>query len=215
LKLTIYKGRLIISVIFLIVLSVTITTCRYAGSWLVKNNTPNHVDAMVILMGSIPDRVLQATDLYKIGVSDKVLIVEESMGAYQALEARGAHIISNTMQAHNALISLGIPAESITILPGDAHSTQQESLIVREYLSENPGIHTLLLVTSAEHTRRASIIFDNAFRKNGLQVKIFSSPSKYTGFRAAGWWKHKEEIQAVLGEYVKLINFWIFDRQRL
>jgi uncharacterized SAM-binding protein YcdF (DUF218 family) len=158
---------------------------------------------------------LQAADLYKEGVTGKVLIVEENMGPYQALEARGAHIISNTIQARNAAISLGIPAASITILPGDAQSTQQEALIVREYLSKTPVIHTLLLVTSAEHTRRASIIFTKAFSKSGLQVKVYSSPSKYTYFRATGWWKHKEEIQAVLGEYVKLLNFWLLDRRKL
>jgi uncharacterized SAM-binding protein YcdF (DUF218 family) len=194
---------------------VSLTTCQQAGTWLVKNDTPNHADAMVILMGNIPDRVLQAADLYKEGVAGKVIIVEESMGSFKKLEERGAHIISNTAQAQNAAISLGIPADSISILPGDARSTQQEALLVREYLSKTPGIHTLLLVTSAEHTRRASVIFTKAFSKAGMQVKVFSSPSKYTNFRATGWWKHKEEIQAVLNEYVKLFNFWLFDRRKL
>ncbi len=209
------RSRLIFTAGLCILILLLATTCRRAGTWLVKEDTPVHADAMVILMGSIADRVLQASDLYHAGVAGKVIIVEESMGAYAALEARGAHIISNTIQARNAAIALGIPADSIVTIVGDARSTQQEATIVRNYLQDKPGIKTLLLVSSAEHTRRASLIFRTAFEKSGKSVTIFSSPSKYTGFRAKDWWIHKEEIQAVLGEYVKLLNFWLLDRQRL
>jgi len=192
-----------------------VTTCYRAGTWLVKDDAPVHADAMVILMGSIADRVLQAADVYQKRLAGKVIIVEESMGAYKELEARGVHIISNTIQVRNAVIALGIPADSIIILPGDARSTQQEALIIRKYLANKPGMDTLLLVSSAPHTRRASIIFEKAFGKTGTPVIFYCSPSKYSNFRGNGWWKHKEEIQAVLSEYVKLLNFLFIDRRRL
>jgi hypothetical protein len=48
---------------------------------------------MVILMGSISDRVLQAENVYKKGLADEIIIVEESMGAYKALNAKGVQII--------------------------------------------------------------------------------------------------------------------------
>jgi len=215
LKISFNKGKLALSFILLVVVSASVATCRKAGTWLVNNDTPKHADAMVILMGNIPDRVLQAGDLYNKGIAGKVIIVEESMGAFKALEARGAHIISNTMQARNAAISLGIPADSIFILPGEARSTQQGAVIIREFLSKRTDIDTLLLVSSAPHTRRASIIFRKAFEANGNHVSVCSSPCRYTNYRGAGWWKHKEEIQAVLGEYVKMVNFWLFDKRRL
>jgi len=44
---------------------------------------------------------------------------------------------------------------------------------------------------------------EEAFRKHIQQLQ------------AVGWWKYKEEIQSVLGEYVKLVNFWLFDLQKL
>lgn len=209
------KRRILISSILLTAVVVSVTTCRKAGTWLVKNDTPAHADAMVILMGNIPDRVLQAVDLYNKGIAGKVIIVEESMGSFKKLEERGAHIISNTMQARNAAISLGIPADSITILPGSARSTQQEAIILREYLANRTGIDTLLLVTSAPHTRRASIIFTKVFEAKGNKVLICSSPSIYSRYNGVGWWKHKEEIQAVMEEYVKLMNFWLFDIRKI
>ena len=166
-------------------------------------------------MGNIPDRVLQAADLYNRGVADKVIIVEESMGAFKKLEERGVHIISNTMQARNAAVSLGIPADSIIILPGFARSTQEEAIIIREYLAKANGIDTLLLISSAPHTRRASLIFRKAFEANANKVLVCSSPSKYSGYTGKGWWKNKEGIQTVVMEYLKMGNFWIFEGRKL
>ncbi len=209
------RKRIFYSVIFLILILVSVTTCRNAGTWLVKKDPPAHADALVLLMGSIPDRVLEASDLYKAGLTDRVVIVEESMGAYRELEARGAHIISNTQQCRNAAIALGIPSESIVVLPGDACSTQQEAIIIRDYIKNRNGIDTILLVTSSDHTRRASMIFEKAFEKSGMQVVVYSCPSKYSKYNGKGWWKQKEGIQVVLFESVKIANFLFIEKYRL
>jgi uncharacterized SAM-binding protein YcdF (DUF218 family) len=209
------KSRIFIfGVLFIIIISY-VGSCRKAGQWLVKEDEPVNADAIVILMGTIPDRVLQTADLYKQGLARKVIIVEASMGAYKALKVRGAHIISNTEQVRNALVAIGIPADSIIILPGDATSTQMEAMIIREYLKNKPVIDTILLVSSAQHTRRASMIFKTAFRNSEKPVYILCSPSTYTNFDAKNWWRSKEGIQTVLMEYVKMANFVLFDRREL
>ena len=92
--------------------------CRGVGKWLVKEDIPEQADAMALLMGGFLDRVLQAVDLYHDGKAGRLIIVEESMGPFSTLESRGADIISNTQQARNSAIALGIPADSITTLPG-------------------------------------------------------------------------------------------------
>lgn len=209
------RNRIIYSGIFLIFILVSVTTCRNAGTWLIKKDNPVRADALVILMGSIPDRILEAADLYKAGLADRVVIVEESMGAYRELETRGAHIISNTQQCRNAAIALGIPSENIIVLPGDARSTQQEAIKVREYMKARPGIDTILLVTSSNHTRRASMLFEKAFNKSGMQIVVYSCPSKYSNFNGKGWWKQKENIQVVLFEYIKIANFLFIEKYRL
>jgi uncharacterized SAM-binding protein YcdF (DUF218 family) len=170
---------------------------------------------MVMLMGSIPDRVLQVSDLYNKRLADKVIIVQESNGSSKELEIRGVHLISSTKQCKDALITLGIPDENIIILPGDARSTQQEATILRDYLKTHPEIDTLTLVSSSDHTRRASMIFEKALNQKGMSVVILCSPSKYTGYTGQGWWKDKEGIQTVLMEYIKMFNFWMFEGKRL
>jgi uncharacterized SAM-binding protein YcdF (DUF218 family) len=170
---------------------------------------------MILLMGSIPDRVLEAADLYKERKAGKLIIVEEYMGAFLALESKGVHIISNTQQCRSAAIALGIPPDSITVLPGFAQSTQEEALIVRQYLNSKTGIKAITLVSSSCHTRRAAWIFSKAFEKASLPVTVYSSPSRYTQYSGIAWWKHKEEIQVVIQEYVKMLDFLLFDIHKL
>jgi len=209
------KSRLIFFVLIIFLIVFYTGGCRRAGRWLVKEELPVHADAMVILMGNIPDRVLQAVDLYHEGRAGRVLIVHESMGPFRTLEARGANIISSTNQARNACIALGIPADSITVLPGDARSTQDEAIVVRDYMSRCATMDTLLLVSSAPHMRRASMTFKAAFRDSETPVFIGCSPSAYSNFNADRWWREKEGIQTVLSEFVKIGSFVVFEKKKL
>ena len=137
------------------------------------------------------------------------------MGANRALEERGVKLISNSTQVKDAMQSLGIPSDSILILPGDAASTRMEAEIVRSYLQTQTGIDTLLIVTSAGHTRRAFKIFKAAFVALEEPPVVYCSPSIYTDFQAEKWWRSKEGIQDVVREYMKLTNFVLFERREL
>lgn len=190
-------------------------SCRKLGSWLVKSDDPVHADAMILLMGSFSERVLQTADLYTEQVAGKVLIVEEGMGAKGILEERGFQIISNSTQARNALITLGIPADSISILPGDATSTRMEALSCKDYLRKQAGIDTLLLVTSTDHSRRAYKVFKAALSPLDPSVVLLCSPSAYSDFDAEKWWRSRDDIQEVIMEYLKLVNFTLFERREL
>ncbi|RLD91702.1 MAG: hypothetical protein DRJ29_13765 [Bacteroidetes bacterium] len=209
------RKRIYILAVLTVILILAVGSCRKAGTWLVKADNPPHADVMVMLTGSISDRVLQTADLYNEGVATRLWIVEEGMGASRALEARGVKLISNTTQVKSAMITLGIPADSIRIVPGDAASTRMEAEIVRSYLHSQTGIDTLLLVTSAAHTRRAFKIFKAAFSPLDEPPVVCCSPSTYTDFHPEKWWRSKEDIQEVVNEYMKLTNFVFFERREL
>ena len=209
------KSRIFFFILILTMTFFYVGGCRRAGTWLVKKDVPAHSDAMVLLMGAFPDRVLQAVDLYKDGKADRLLIVEESMGPFSLLESRGADIISNTEQARNSAITLGIPGDSITILPGNARNTQTEAIAVRTYLAGIPAIDTILLVSSAYHMRRASMIFKAALRDSETPIYVGCSPSVYSEFIAYRWWRGKEGIQEVLTEYLKIGSFVVFEKKKL
>ena len=209
------KARTWFIIILFLLTVIYVGGCRRAGQWLVKENVPAHADALVVLMGNFPERVLQAADLYSAGRADQVIIVEESMGAYRGLEERGVSIISKTTQAKESCIALGIPPEKITILPGDARSTLTEAVIIRDYLRTTGGIDSLVLVSSPYHLRRASLIFDKALDKSQPPVWVGCSPSAYANYNATGWWRQKEDIQDVLSEMIKLMSFRLIEQRQL
>lgn len=180
--------------------------------WLVKDDHPEHGDALVLLMGSIPDRVMKAADLYNSGTATRMLVVQESMGDYKELEARGVNIISTTTQIYNAALRLGVPEDSIKVLPGDARSTLTEAMIIRDYLAGDKKTDTIILVTSPAHTRRSSMIFNTVFRKAELPVTVLCSPADSYGSDLKRWWREKEGIQAVLSEWVKVAAFVVVER---
>jgi uncharacterized SAM-binding protein YcdF (DUF218 family) len=200
---------------FFLVVLVFVGGCRKAGLWLVKEDIPVHADVTVMLMGNIPDRVLQVADLYNRGISGKIWMVEDSFEGYRTLEERGVKVISNCTRARQAMIELGIPKDSIVIIPGDAVSTQMEVVKVSEFLDSKPEINSVLIVSSASHMRRASVIFTYAFRQLEHPVAVYSCPSSYSRFYASRWWKNKEDIQHVVIEYMKLGNFYLFDSKEL
>lgn len=190
--------------------------CRRLGTWLSKETVPQHADALVLLMGNFTDRVLQTADLYASGSADRVIIAEESMGGYQGLFNRGVTIMSHTSQAVNSLVALGVPADSITVLPGDARSTLDEAVIIRNYLVAKPEIDTIVLVSSPYHLRRASMIFGKSFKEAGLPVFTGTGSSgAYTDYDPARWWRSKEDIQQVLTEVVKIGSFITVEGRRL
>jgi len=209
------RSRIIFFVVLIALSAVFIGGCRRAGTWLVKEDVPPHADAMVLLMGSFPERVLEAVDLYHEGKARRMLIVYESMGPYRLLESRGAQVIRTTRQANDAAVALGIPADSITMLPGDARSTIDEAMAVREYLKKTPGIDTIILVSSPAHMRRSSMTFDVALRTMPAPVYVRCRPSSYSAFNPEKWWRRKEDIQSVLSEFVKICSFQLLEKKRL
>jgi len=158
---------------------------------------------------------MEAADLYHEGKAARMLIVYESMGPYQQLESRGAEVIRTTQQARDAAVALGVPADSITMLPGDARSTIDEAKAVKSYIRDKPDIDTLLIVSSPAHMRRSSIIFKVALRNMPGEVVVGCSPSSYSGFNPDKWWRRREDIQVVLSEYVKIGIFQLIEKRRL
>jgi len=208
-----YKSRLIFIFLLVVLFLTGVAGCRRAGEWLMKSDVPPHADAILVLMGSFPERVLQAADLYHEGKADHILIVYESMGPYQVLESRGADIIRTTEQARDAAIDLGVPADSITMLPGEARSTLDEAVAVSEFIKRNSDIDTLLLVSSPAHMRRAYMIFSRILRNTERPVYIGTSPSSYSSFNPDKWWRRKEDVQSVVSEMVKILSFLTIERR--
>ncbi len=182
------------------------------GTWLVRQDKLEKADAIVVLMGNIPDRVLETYDVYHEAYADTIIIVMANRYGIKVFRKTGIFLDGQTSISKKALTAMGVPKRQIVILPGDAKSTFEEAAAVKDYLRKNKRIDTLILITSSYHTRRATLIFNDVFSGLENKVTIISRASKYTGFDAENWWKKRETKKVVLYEYLKLLNFYLFDR---
>ncbi len=209
------KTRIYIGIVVVVLLTGGVVSCRNLGSWLAKEDLPEHADVMIMLMGGTTERSLQTADHYHENLSGKIWIVEAGMDEDRALELRGIVKLRTSSQARYALMGLGVPSDSIIILPGAANSTRMEAEIVREHLLGQSGVDTLLLVSSPFHTRRASLIFKSALHPLEESPALYCSPSKYGRFRAEKWWASKRDAYWVALESMKLANFYLFEKWAL
>jgi len=154
---------------------------------------------IVVRMGSVYDRILEAADLYDEGYSDRIILINSYITVKDIIINRGIKVYGNTLLSKRAAIDLGIPEEDVLILEGNSRSTQDEALTIREHIRNNREIESIILVTSKYHSSRAKKIFKKALSVLG--------PSNVNQ-----WWKDREDIKWVVLEYLKLANFYFWEQ---
>lgn len=210
------QGRLFITLaIIFAVLALGKLSLPSLGSFLVVEDKPQRSDIIVVLMGSGPDRMLGAVELYKAGYADEIVMVRNMVRGYDLVVSRGVKIPHDTDIAREVAVQLGMPAEKVNILPGDALSTQDEAIQVREYLKSQKDIDSLIIVTSKYHSGLAKKIFVKAMGSIDREVRVISCPSQYDDFNAEGWWQSREDLKRGVMEYAKLLHFYLREQFEL
>ena len=178
------------------------------GQWLVVEDELQESDLIVVLMGSVYDRILEAVDLYDEGYSDKVVLINSYLAAKDIIVNRGLEVYGNTLLSKMAAIDLGVPDDDIIVLDGNSRSTNDEAMTIREYVRNNKEIKSIILVTSKFHSGRAKKIFEKALSVLDREIDVYCSPSKYDPSSVNQWWRNREDFQWVVFEYLKLANFY-------
>ncbi|TMA45337.1 MAG: hypothetical protein E6J83_07835, partial [Deltaproteobacteria bacterium] len=109
--------------------AVSAAAVSLAGRLLVvADPLPPSADAIVVLAGSIPTRVLEAADLYRTGLAPRVVVTRERLARGESvLRVRGVHIPESDELTIAALEQLGVPAHAIVRLRRRARSTESEA----------------------------------------------------------------------------------------
>ena len=202
-------------IVILVVVALIRLSLPSLGNYLVAEDEPQQSDIIVLLMGSGPDRMLGAVDLYHAKYADEILMVRNMVRGYNLVVSQGVNIPHDTDIAKDVAVQLEVPEEKITVLPGDALSTQDEAIQVREYLKNEPDIDSLIIVTSKSHSGRAKKIFVKAMSSIDREIKVLSCPTEYDDFNADRWWKDREDLKRGALEYLKLMHFYVKDQFEL
>jgi len=165
-------------------------------------------DAIAVLSGSSTyvERTQKAAELYRQGRAPLVLLTDDHMrGGWSSALQRNPYFFE---RATDELIKEGVPAEKIRVVPGLASSTHDEALLLKNYATAQ-GLRSILVVTSAYHSRRALRSLRNTFAGTGTAVGLEPVPPGSQTPSPAFWWLRFRGWRSVGVEYVKLIYYWL------
>jgi uncharacterized SAM-binding protein YcdF (DUF218 family) len=166
---------------------------------------PPRADAIVVLAGSIADRVLEAADLYHAGVAPLVVVTRERLPRGDwSLRAHGVRLPESDEQTLAALHALGVPPSATVVIPRRANSTDSESRTIARWACARA--RSVVVVTSRYHSRRARMILRQALDPS---IVLAVRPSRHDPFQAARWWSDRRDAKAVLWEFEKLAHYWL------
>jgi uncharacterized SAM-binding protein YcdF (DUF218 family) len=181
----------------------------YAASLLVVETSPPKADIGIVLAGDF-SRALYASDLYHQGFVPRVWLSRpERERILRQLDAVGVPYPRQEDVSRAVLLRKGVPADRIEIFGNEVVSTIGEARAVAELLGQHPDVHSLLLVTSRFHVRRAEAIF-RSILKTHPHLDIHAVGSPYDGFVVDQWWKDRDSARQVVLETAKWLLFWVY-----
>jgi|SRR5580704_1126277 uncharacterized SAM-binding protein YcdF (DUF218 family) len=174
-----------------------------AGSWLVRENTLEPADVIVVLSGGLPYRALEAASIYNRSYAPEIWVSRPESPA-QNMEALGVQYVGEEEYNRQILTQQGVPPASIHIFPETIVDTQQEvEEIAREMRRE--GKSRVIIVTSPQHTRRVRALWKSIV---GNDPKMIVRAAFEDPFDAAHWWRNTRDALSVVREYLGLLNVW-------
>ena len=195
------RALLVVSVLLLVL---GFFAFRNVGHWLTRQNPLEHADAIVVLSGGLPYRAEAAADIYKAGYAPELWVTHPS-GPQESLAALGIHFVGEEEYNREILTHEGVPENNVTILPDVIINTEEEvGEIAREMRSQ--GKHTVIIVTSPEHTRRVRALWTSIV---GSELKAIVRAAPTDPFNADRWWRHTQDSLSVVRELLGLVNVWL------
>ncbi|HXM33543.1 MAG TPA: YdcF family protein [Pyrinomonadaceae bacterium] len=177
-----------------------------AATVLVVEAPLEHADAIAVLSGSavIRERAQFAAQLYKEGRAPKIILTNDNhQGSWSSAEQRNPFYYE---QAADLLAGAGVPRAAIEILPQPVSGTDEEASLLRRYAEEHQ-LKSILVVTSAYHSRRALWTLRQVFANTGITVGLIAVPPGNQAPSPATWWLHIRGWQMVAGEYAKMVYY--------
>lgn len=176
----------------------------FLANLLIVEKPLERADAMWILGGSSTylERTSKAAELYKQNVAPKIFVVNDGVfSGWNKAEQRNLPVYE---LARRELIAKGVPNGAIEVLPKLVEGTKDEADLLVE-TAQIRNLKSVLLVTSAYHSRRTFWIFQRTVLKNNLSIEIgLQTPPKSFGWFSPNDWLF------VSKEYVKMAYYWVF-----
>lgn len=175
---------------------------RFVGHLLVTNQRSlAPVDIVVVAIDADGAGTLEAADLVHQGVSTRVAVFSDPPSPIdREFLRRGLPYEDRAAISTLQLQMLGV--HNIEQIRRSTSGSEQEGEILPAWCDKE-GYHSVVLITSADHSRRLSRIFRRSLRNHQLMVSIESSP--YSQFNPDTWWKSRAGVRNGIIEFEKLL----------
>ena len=189
--------------IFLAIALLAATVFFTVGRWLIVEDPLSHADVIVVLSGHLPDRAVEAAQVYKAGYADQIWI-SPPISPVEELKAMNISFLGEDFYNEKVLIAQGVPPDAIRILDKPGANTEAE---VRQTVEELHALnyHSVIIVTSKPHTRRVRTIWRKLVGSEPNMMVHYAQDDPYDG---AHWWRHTADALDVVRETLGLLNAW-------
>ncbi len=176
-----------------------------AGWWLpamsrvlVVDQSPVPSSAILVLGGGNGERENRALALYERGLAPMIITSGEKP-LLPGQELTFAEISADYLYAH------GVAREAILMMK-ETTSTHEEAAQSLE-MAQARGFSSLLVVTDAYHTGRASLAFRKVYRNTGIRLTFVAEYPAW--YQMDSWWTQERSFLAVCEEYMKLAFYLV------
>lgn len=192
----------LLSLVFIVVLCAVLYIARgpilrvIGETWIVEDPLEKS-DAIVVLSDDnfYADRAAHAADLYRHGWAPVVVASGRKLRPYAG--------VGELMQ--HDLIERGVPKDKIVVISHNAENTREEAQILLQQVAERKW-HSVIVVTSNYHTRRARYIFTRVFPQ---QVGVTVSGANDGSFDPEHWWQSRLGLKELTREWAgMLVAMW-------
>lgn len=166
-----------------------------------------HADVILVLAGSSEyvERTRRAAQLFNDGRAAKIILTNDNeRGGWSSAQQRNPFFVE---RASEELRRAGVPPEKIEVLPQPVSSTYEEAALLREYATAH-NLRSVLVVTSAYHSRRALWTLRHVFEGSSVELGLDAVAPGQQSPSPATWWLRARGWRTVAIEYPKIIYYW-------
>ncbi len=197
------RSRIGVIAVMALLVVIGVVVFRNAGDWLVREDPLGKADVIVVLSGALPFRAEGAAGIFKSGNAPAVWISRPE-GPQEELAELGIHFVGEEEYNREILVKEGVPDSAIQIFPDAIANTQEEvEEIAREM--RRYGMHSVIIVTSPQHTRRVKALWRKLV---GDDPRLIVRAAPDDPFDADHWWRNTQDVLAVVRESLGLLNVW-------
>lgn len=142
--------------------------------FLIVDKPLSHADALVVMAGSMSERLPAAVRLFREGISPEILLTND--GILSAWSDEQHRNLFHVEWAESELLGMQIPRKAIVKLAYTSSGSIYDALNSRTEIIAK-GIHSIIIVTSDYHSRRSLWIFEKVLRGHPVTVGVYPAKS--------------------------------------